>query len=79
MLLRKYFEGFVIDSPTSHCRPARRPSIASSARFFCAGDASASTRAAARARVARSVIRSGKSAFPSMAFSGAVMEVPAFR
>ena len=31
--------------------------------------------AAARARLARSVIRAGKSAFPSIAFSGAVMSV----
>ena len=53
-------------------------SIASSARFFCAGEASASTRAAARARVARSFISSVKSAFPSIAFSGAVMSVKAW-
>ena len=47
-----------------------RRSIASSARFFCSGGASASTRAAARARRPRSVIKAGKSAVPSMAFSG---------
>ena len=51
-------------------------SIASSARFFCSGEASASTRAAARARDASSVIRAGRSALPSIAFSGALMAVP---
>ena len=47
--------------------------------IFLLGRASASTRAAARARAARSVIRAGRSALPSIAFSGAVMAVPAFR
>jgi len=47
--------------------------MASSARFFCSGGASASTRAAARARLARSVIKAGKSALPSIALSGAVI------
>ena len=51
-------------------------SIASSASFFWSAEASASTRAAARARAASSVIRTGKSALASMAFSGAVMAVP---
>src|SRR6478735_12377818 len=49
--------------------------IASSARFFCSGEASASTRAAARARAASSVIKAGKSALPSIAFSGTVIAV----
>ena len=48
-------------------------SMASSARFFCSGGASASTRAAARAWAARSVIRAGRSAVPSIALSGAVI------
>ena len=51
--------------------------MASSARFFCSGEASASTRAAARARAASSVIKAGKSALPSIAFSGAVIAVSA--
>ena len=54
-------------------------SIASSARFFCSGEASPSTRAAARAPAASSVINVGKSALPSMAFNAVVMEIPALR
>ena len=40
------------------------------------GEASASTRAAARVREASSIIKAGKSALPSIAFSGALMGVP---
>ncbi len=47
--------------------------MASSALFFCSGEASASSRAAARAWVASSVINAGKSALPSIAFRGAVI------
>ncbi len=54
--------------------PARiARSMAASARFFCSVGATANARAAARALRARSFIRTGRSADPSMAFSEAVM------
>ena len=52
-------------------------SIACNARFFCSDDASASTRAAARAWAASPAITAGNSSLTSTAFSGALMSVPA--
>ena len=54
-------------------------SIASSAAFFCSGEASASTRAAARASRARPVISVVRSVCASMALSEAVIFVPVRR
>ncbi|MGY4448802.1 hypothetical protein ACVWZR_003462 [Bradyrhizobium sp. i1.3.1] len=53
-------------------------SMAPSALFFCSGGASASTRAAARARAARSDISAWRSALPSTALRGAAMESSTF-
>src|SRR5258708_736388 len=48
-------------------------SIALSARFFCSGGASESTRDSARAPAASSVTKAGQSPLPSMAFRYAVI------